>query len=179
MKIANIGIFVKHHKFKMLGVALALVAFKSVADTLPRDPAVHLQRTFDNVEASLALSEEQAQVWAVAESATLAKIKTRMEQRKAMGDTLRSTLAEDNPDLHALSQTLLSDMETHLTENKANHDAWLNVYDNLNADQQALVRKALLAELTKMEHMRRMGPPSRGSSHGESSSRMRAPASSF
>lgn len=175
MKSKNgVGGFIKRHKLTLAGVALALLALKAVAETLPPDPGMHLQRTFDRVEASLSLTDEQAQAWAVAESATLAQLKSGMEQRKSIRDTVRSTLSENEPDLHALSDNLLNDMETHLAERKTNHDVWLSVYDSLTAEQQVLARKAVLAELTKMENKHHKGQPPMDSGH-----RMRAPASSF
>lgn len=166
--------FVKRHRLKIASVALALIAIKSVAGPAPLDPAVRLQTTFDKVETSLALSDEQAALWNSAETATLAMLKAGFERRKSVHDTLLSTLAESSPDVHALSQTLLTDMESHLTENKQNHEAWLNVYDSLSTDQQALARQALLAELAKMEKMHRMGPPP-----AKSSRRAAATPSSF
>lgn len=174
MKRVNVGIFVKRHKLKMIGAVLALIAFNSVAEPMFFDPSERLQRTFDRVEASLSLNEAQAQAWATAESATLAQVKAGMERRLSARDRLRSALAEDTPDLHALSQSQLGDMDTHLMENKANHEVWLGVYDSLTTEQQALVRKALLAELTKMENRHR-----KGLQHMESSRSMRAPTSSF
>ncbi len=175
MKSANnVGVFVTRHKLKWAGLALALLAMKAVAETLPPDLGMHLQRTFDRVEASLSLTEEQAQTWATAEAQTLLQLKSGMEQRKSIRDTVRSTLTENEPDLHALSDTLLNDMQTHLAERKVNHELWLNVYDSLTVEQQALARQAVLAELTKMESKRHEGQP-----HRESGHRMRAPASSF
>lgn len=175
MKTTNhVGGFIKRHKLKLAGIVLALLALKGVAETLPPNPEAHLQRAFDRVEASLTLTDEQAQAWATAESTTLEQLMNGMEQRKSIRDTVRSTLAENEPDLHALSNALLNEMETHLAERKANHDVWLSVYDSLTAEQQGLARKAVLAELTKMENRHHKGQPPMDSGH-----RMRAPASSF
>lgn len=159
MSLSSVRGFIRRHPGKLAGVVFALVALKAVADPAPFNPLTRLQQTFDTVEASLSLNDEQTQRWETAEAATLAQLKTDFEQHKTVHDTIKSTLAQDNPDLHALSKNLLDDMQTRLAASKTNQDNWLAVYDDLSTEQQTLVRQALLAELAKMEKMRRMGPP--------------------
>lgn len=140
----------------------ALIIFGSksfAADSTPPDPATQLQSVFDKVQTSLNLTDEQTALWDQAETAMLAQMKEEFSRISATREQIRSSLSEASPDLHALAASLEQDMDAHVASAKQNHELWLAVYDSLDADQQATLRKAFISELTKMERMRRLGPP--------------------
>lgn len=161
--------FLQRYKAAITGIALSLAAVSGVAAPLPQDPATRIQARFDKIETSLTLTDEQTALWAAAETATINHMKTEFERRKTVHDTLRTTLAADDADLHALSETLLTDLDTSVSERKANHALWLALYDSLTDDQKTLARQALLEEMTKMERKRHMGPPPADAGHRRAS----------
>jgi hypothetical protein len=162
------------NNFKRITLALGLTCallVGTVAVAMPPGPQGHMAGDlFSHMEAlkkDLNLTDSQQALWDIAQTKSKATMEQMGSAHGGQMDKLRDALATGNADLRALARDQDAKHEAMHAAHMAARDAWLNLYDKLDAAQKAKVNAAIKKKLDRFagmqermkEHMHR-APPS-------------------
>jgi Spy/CpxP family protein refolding chaperone len=107
----------------------------------------------------LALTESQQALWDIAMNKSKTTKQTAMQSRRQSMEQTRAQLATGNADLRALAAQMDTQRDAAKAQQQDVRNAWLNLYDKLDANQRAKVN-AMLSQM--MERRGRMGEQNGG-----------------